>query len=57
MEAGVPALSATEVSESFDDEREDDVDDGKDDLVEGKSERRKSQQGDDGDAPGLEDAV
>ena len=61
MEAGVPALSAAEVSKSSWDEGVDEVDDGKDDLVEGESVGRKSQQGDDGAVPvdvhGLEDAV
>ena len=61
LEAGVPALSAAEVSKSSGDEGVDEVDDGKDDLVEGESVGRKSQQGDDGAVPvdvhGLEDAV
>ena len=59
--ADFPALSAAEISKSPGDEGEDDVDEWKDDLVEGESEGRKSQQGDDGAVPvdvhGLEDAV
>ena len=59
--AGFPALSAAEIFESSGDKGEDDVDDRKDDLVEGESEGRKPQQGDDRAVPvdvhGLEDAV
>ena len=59
--AGFPALSAAEIFESSGDKGEDDVDDRKDDLVEGESEGRKFQQGDGKAVPidvhGLEDAV
>jgi len=41
--AGFPALSAAEIFESSGDKGEDDVDDRKDDLVEGESEGRKPQ--------------
>ena len=61
LKAGIPALSAAEVSESSGDEREGEMDDGEDELDEGETEGRKSPQGDDGpvtvEVPGLEDDV
>jgi len=61
LEAGIPALSAAEVSESSGDEGEGEADGGKDGLGEREAKERKSHQGDDGavtvEVPGLEDDV